>query len=371
MLPLVLVAVIAIGYTNAGSVPLCKEIKDCATCAKSHIYVFGFKEHCRWCLETNTCGGPFACSKSASVVQREPFKCPTDVPTIKGRRYTDKLGRSLYALALASKSPDPKQCLTNTRPDVKILKQYEVECDASHNKCAGMLAVSEAAKSLYIVYRTTKEIKQLLTELVHTIVAQLGAWEKFEAGGGVITYFHSAFEKLFKEGGMRSELLKMKEKYPGYKVWVTGHSLGGSLASITALYLANKTVFPADRIRLVTFGEPRTGNLAFAKAVEDSLKFRFRVVHRDDVITNIPAAMDPNSMLITASIAERQPHFYRYLVHYNNDMKPEDDFTVCRYSEDHVCRNLATATNAMDHVSYFGINSDDFIKDNCTASLLA
>ena len=43
-------------------------------------------------------------------------------------------------------------------------------------------------------------------------------------------------------------------------------------------------MFSTDRIRLVTFGEPRTGNVAFAKAVEDTLKFRYRVVHRDDMV---------------------------------------------------------------------------------------
>ena len=49
-------------------------------------------------------------------------------------------------------------------------------------------------------------------------------------------------------------------------------------------------------------------------------------------ITNIPTAMDPNSLLITASLAERQPHFYRYVVHYDNDMKPDDKFEVSRAS---------------------------------------
>jgi putative lipase involved disintegration of autophagic bodies len=39
----------------------------------------------------------------------------------------------------------------------------------------------------------------------------------------------------------------MKETHDGYRVWVTGHSLGGSLASMTALYLVNQTIFPADK----------------------------------------------------------------------------------------------------------------------------
>lgn len=57
----------------------------------------------------------------------------------------------------------------------------------------------------------------------------MGAWEKFVADSGVMTYFHGAFNRLFIEGGMRDELLKQKKIYDGYRVWVTGHSLGGSL----------------------------------------------------------------------------------------------------------------------------------------------
>ncbi|VDK54723.1 unnamed protein product [Gongylonema pulchrum] len=104
---------------DAGSVNLCKDMKDCASCAESYIYVFGFREYCRWCAETASCGGPFACSTSSGVVQREPFMCPVPVPTAKGRRYTDKLGRSLFSLALAVKDTDPTICLANSRPDVK------------------------------------------------------------------------------------------------------------------------------------------------------------------------------------------------------------------------------------------------------------
>uniref|UniRef100_A0A0M3IA05 Lipase_3 domain-containing protein n=1 Tax=Ascaris lumbricoides TaxID=6252 RepID=A0A0M3IA05_ASCLU len=250
-----------------------------------------------------------------------------------------------------------------------------------------------------------------LFQFVHSIVAQLGAWEKFEAGTGVMTYFYGAFQRLFINSGMRNELTKLKQTYPGYKVWITGHSLGGSLAAMTALYLVNQTVFPADRIRLVTFGEPRTGNItghslggslaamtalylvnqtvfpadrirlvtfgeprtgnvAFARAVEENVKFRYRVVHRNDLMTNVPTSMDPAGVFVTTAIAERQPHFYRHLVFYDNDMKRGDKFDVCDLSEDHACRNLAAANNILDHTSYFGINADDYLKQQCKKDLL-
>ncbi|VDM41149.1 unnamed protein product [Toxocara canis] len=369
---LLLTSAVVLIATNieAGNVALCKDQKDCATCAQSYIYVFGFREYCRWCVSSQSCGGPFACAPGSGVVQREPFECPTKAPIVKGRRYTDKLGRSLFALCLAVKEADPTLCLANNRPDVKLVRRYDVECDPSHNHCAAMLAVSDAAKSIYVVYKSSNMDRQLITEFVHSIAAQLGAWEKFHAGAGVMTYFYGAFQRLFVDSGMKTDLAKLKEKYPGYKVWVTGHSLGGSLAAMTALYLVNQTIFPADRVRLVTFGEPRTGNVAFARAVEENIKFRYRVVHRNDLVTNVPTSMDPAGVFVTTAIAERQPHFYRHLVFYDNDMKRGDTFDVCDLSEDHSCRNLAAANNILDHTNYFGINADEYLKEKCKKDLL-
>ena len=52
------------------------------------------------------------------------------------------------------------------------------------------------------------------------MAAQLGAWEKFVGDSGVMSYFHSAFQKLFLDGGMKDELIKLKEAHEGYRIWV-------------------------------------------------------------------------------------------------------------------------------------------------------
>ena len=49
---------------------------------------------------------------------------------------------------------------------------------------------------------------------------------------------------------------------------------------MTALYLVNQSIFSSDRVKLVTFGEPRTGNLNYAKAVELNVPFRYRVINK-------------------------------------------------------------------------------------------
>jgi len=234
-----------------------------------------------------------------------------------------------------------------------------------------MLAVSEEAKALYVVYRGSTLDRQLFQEFIHGIGAQLGAWEKFVQDTGVMTYFYSAFNRLFLDGGMKDALLKLKQSHEGYRIWITGHSLGGSLASMTALYLVNHTIFPSEKVKLVTFGEPRTGNFKYAKSIEQNLNFRYRVINKNDIVTNIPQSMDPDNLLLSVSVAERQPYFYRYAVHYNNGMEArESEFELCEFPEDHHCRNLALAGDVNDHFNYFGVKAEDYLKAGCPKVML-
>uniref|UniRef100_A0A8R1TPG2 Lipase_3 domain-containing protein n=1 Tax=Onchocerca volvulus TaxID=6282 RepID=A0A8R1TPG2_ONCVO len=370
MLQILLVLCALCAIINGDVLNDCGKHKDCSSCVKSHRPLPGFQRFCGWHTSKSICGEPFAIEAGGSIVVREPFSCPRRVPEAKGRRYTDRLGRSLFSLTLAVRNSDPTECLANSRPDIQLIKRYEVECDQSHNLCASMLAVSKPAKSIYVVYKSSNMDKQLITEFIHIVAAQLGVWEKFEAGGGVTTYFFGAFERLFKRSGMKDDLIKLRQKYPGYRVWCTGHSLGGSMSSMTALYLVKMNLFPPELVRLVTFGEPRTGNVAFARAVEENVQFRYRVVHRGDPVTNMPATVNLAGLLLSPTVAERQPYFYRYLVFYDNDMKPGSLFNTCTLSEDYACRNLALSSNALDHINYFDVNPDTYLSNQCKGDLL-
>lgn len=71
----------------------------------------------------------------------------------------------------------------------------------------------------------------------------------------------------------------------GKKVWVTGHSLGGALATICCA--EQLAVLPVAGI--YTFGQPRVGNAAFHEFYKSRLANRlFRFVNNDDVVTRLP-----------------------------------------------------------------------------------
>lgn len=71
-------------------------------------------------------------------------------------------------------------------------------------------------------------------------------------------------------------------------IYVTGHSLGGALATISAVQIA--FMFPSlkDRIKVVTIGSPRVGNRSFKRLFKNNIKESIRVVHDNDVVPRIP-----------------------------------------------------------------------------------
>uniref|UniRef100_A0A1I7ZCH7 Lipase_3 domain-containing protein n=1 Tax=Steinernema glaseri TaxID=37863 RepID=A0A1I7ZCH7_9BILA len=74
-----------------------------------------------------------------------------------------------------------------------------------------------------------------------------------------------------------------------YSVIFTGHSLGGALASIAAMRCVLDGRRTTEQVKLVTFGQPRVGNVDFAMKHDELVPYSFRVVHRLDVVPHLPA----------------------------------------------------------------------------------
>jgi hypothetical protein len=77
-------------------------------------------------------------------------------------------------------------------------------------------------------------------------------------------------------------------KYPGYKVYVTGHSLGAGLSTIAAYYLSVEDDIPKP-VTCLNCASPRVGDGNFLEAIEhleQSSKLRhLRVAIENDSIT--------------------------------------------------------------------------------------
>jgi len=68
----------------------------------------------------------------------------------------------------------------------------------------------------------------------------------------------------------------------GCKLWVTGHSLGGALATLAAARLTNEAIPVAG---VYTFGSPRVGDVAFAAAYQPTLHC---IENGNDIVCHLP-----------------------------------------------------------------------------------
>jgi triacylglycerol lipase len=77
-------------------------------------------------------------------------------------------------------------------------------------------------------------------------------------------------------------------KAPEQTLWVTGHSLGGALATLAVDRLTD-TDAGVDIAGLYTFGQPRAGDRDFAENFDRKMPRRaFRFVNDEDAVTRVP-----------------------------------------------------------------------------------
>lgn len=132
------------------------------------------------------------------------------------------------------------------------------------------------------------------------VVLDLRAWRTrlddhgWPAGwGSVHSGFYDGFEEV--EALLLAKLHELDGT--GVKIWLTGHSLGGALATLTAARVLREIDAGADWKLggLYTYGSPRVGDHAFKEALEARAAKRgvplVRVRNADDAVTAIPGVV--------------------------------------------------------------------------------
>ncbi|XP_031397109.1 uncharacterized protein LOC116208046 isoform X1 [Punica granatum] len=83
------------------------------------------------------------------------------------------------------------------------------------------------------------------------------------------------------------------ESQSKWHVYVTGHSLGGALATLLALELSSSQLAKRGviSVTMYNFGSPRVGNKRFAELYNEKVKDSWRVVNHRDIIPTVPRLM--------------------------------------------------------------------------------
>lgn len=102
-------------------------------------------------------------------------------------------------------------------------------------------------------------------------------------------YEYGALQTVFNTDHMYTELQRVSADN-GWHILLTGHSLGGALATLCAADLLLRGAFNANSIALITFGSPRTGDCAFAGWIDRvGLYKNIRVEIDYDPAVSVPA----------------------------------------------------------------------------------
>lgn len=142
------------------------------------------------------------------------------------------------------------------------------------------------ADILLVAFRGTesRDLKDWLTDAQFDLTDGPIKGTKNKVHRGFHQALDSAWEKL---GAAIAEL-----RTGNQAIWITGHSLGGALATLAAARLSL-----GDGIRdqqfdvqgLYTFGQPRTGNRDFTAAFDQRFQGRsFRFVNNNDIVPEVP-----------------------------------------------------------------------------------
>lgn len=127
--------------------------------------------------------------------------------------------------------------------------------------------------------------------------------------------FATAYKSVMDEVVSRVRALREQRPRP---VFLTGHSLGGALATICSLDLWVKLKINRREIFVSTFGSPRVGNSDFAAVYREVVPLHWRIIVAPDMIAKLPRVgykhvgkkvlLTPQGdMLIDPDALERRP----------------------------------------------------------------
>ncbi|KAL9408512.1 hypothetical protein AB3S75_046976 [Citrus x aurantiifolia] len=185
-----------------------------------------------------------------------------------------------------------------------IKSEFEKLCFLDNESTDTQVAIwrDSAWRRLVVAFRGTEQTswKDLRTDLMLAPVGlnpeRIGGDFKQEV------QVHSGFLSAYDSVRIRIiSLLKLsigfKDDSAGpldmWHVYVTGHSLGGALATLFALELSSSQLAKQGAIfvTMYNFGSPRVGNKRFADVYNEKVKDSWRVVNPRDIIPTVPRLM--------------------------------------------------------------------------------
>lgn len=182
-----------------------------------------------------------------------------------------------------------------------------------------VVGVNPVEERITVVFRGSVTKADFMTDAKISIVQspdprRFNGAEGGDADVGDVGVHQGFYDYLFGErGGQPSKyveimnhvdaLLAETPSRRNYKVYITGHSLGGALATLFGFYAAASATLPSP-VTVVSVASPRVGNIAFARTfaeLESQGKIRhLRIANHKDPVTLGPTVSSKRALALSA-----------------------------------------------------------------------
>ncbi|CAJ0582758.1 unnamed protein product, partial [Mesorhabditis spiculigera] len=128
------------------------------------------------------------------------------------------------------------------------------------------------------------------------------------------------------------------------------------MASLAASYISATGLYEKALIRLVTLGQPRTGDAAWAKWHDTNVPYTLRITHSHDMVVHVPVEL----MGYSHHMSE---------VFFKGDMGSGATYTLCEADDSKSCSdgNL-TDLSINDHLHYYDKDVSGYGEAGCTGN---
>lgn len=207
------------------------------------------------------------------------------------------------------KNKSPNQQLQN----FKLEGLYQLNTEFAEKTVPFGFVASDADSNnnVYVIFRGTRDFVEWFKDVNIRLVSFKDSTDKVDVkddiANGVVQKNQSSLiipnidnDFGFVTAGFRGIYVNLREKLinalnqisqnsPNAKVFVTGHSLGGALATLAIPDILKNTHFTnPNNIELYTFASPRCGDRNFAMSFKKLGVRHWRIANTEDIVTMLP-----------------------------------------------------------------------------------
>lgn len=163
---------------------------------------------------------------------------------------------------------------------IPLPHQRMVRAMVANNPIMGFVGRNDATQTMIVSFRGTETPEDWLKDF-DSLAVPFGDIN----GSGLI---HQGFAAVYLT--IRNSVIAGVDaaKVNATSMWVTGHSLGGAVALLSALDFAKNAVPPLAP-QLYTFAGPRVGDDTFKNLFDAAIPLCYRVFNRWDIVPQLPA----------------------------------------------------------------------------------